>query len=62
MPEDPEQFAEMLAAAVAETARDIPAVSHDVRDAASQTRRRWTRSRGRYSHCEITGAISTRGC
>lgn len=39
MPEDPEQFAEMLAAAVVEAARDIPAVSHDVRDAASQSRK-----------------------
>jgi hypothetical protein len=27
MPEDPEQFAEPLAAAVTEVARDIPAVS-----------------------------------
>ncbi|WP_288119858.1 SbcC/MukB-like Walker B domain-containing protein [Microbacterium sp. 69-7] len=39
MPDDAEQFAEMLAAAVTEAARDIAAVSHDVRDAASQTRR-----------------------
>ena len=38
MPEDPEQFAELLAAAVTEAARDIPAVSYEVRDAASQAR------------------------
>ncbi len=39
MPEDPEQFAELLAAAVTEVARDIPAVSYEVRDAASQARK-----------------------
>ncbi|HAM13854.1 MAG TPA: hypothetical protein DCO91_11200, partial [Microbacterium sp.] len=39
MPEDPEQFAELLAAAVTEAARDIPAVSYEVRDAASQARK-----------------------
>ncbi|WP_243076296.1 ATP-binding protein [Microbacterium sp. SS28] len=39
MPEDPAQFAELLAAAVIETARDVPAVSYEVRDAASQARR-----------------------
>jgi len=39
MPEDAEQFAEMLAAAVIEASRDVAAVPHDVRDAASQTRK-----------------------
>lgn len=39
LPEDAEQFAEMLAAAVTEAARDIAGVPHDVRDAASQTRK-----------------------
>ncbi|WP_394279796.1 ATP-binding protein [Microbacterium sp.] len=39
MPGDPEQFAEMLAAAAAEATRDIAAVPHEVRDAASQARR-----------------------
>lgn len=39
MPDDAEQFAELLAAAVPEAARDIPAVAYDVRDAASQARR-----------------------
>ncbi|WP_396640918.1 ATP-binding protein [Microbacterium sp.] len=39
MPDDSVQFAELLAAAVAEATRDIPAVSYDVRDAASQSRK-----------------------
>jgi uncharacterized protein YPO0396 len=39
MPEDSAQFAELLAAAVIETARDVPAVSYAVRDAASQARK-----------------------
>ncbi|WP_260837398.1 ATP-binding protein [Microbacterium sp. SLBN-146] len=39
LPEDAAQFAELLAAAVTEAARDIPAVSFDVRDAASQARK-----------------------
>ncbi len=39
VPEDAAQFAELLAAAVAEAARDIPVVPYEVRDAASQTRK-----------------------
>lgn len=39
MPEDSAQFAELLAAAVTEAGRSIPAVSYDVRDAASQARK-----------------------
>ena len=39
MPEDSAQFAELLAAAVGETARDVPAVSYEVRDLASQARK-----------------------
>lgn len=39
MPEASAQFAELLAAAVTEAARDVPAVSYDVRDAASQSRK-----------------------
>lgn len=39
MPEDAAQFAELLAAAVTEAERDIPAVSFEVRDAASRARK-----------------------
>jgi uncharacterized protein YPO0396 len=39
MPTDSAQFAELLAAAVTEAARDLPPVSLDVRDAASQSRK-----------------------
>lgn len=39
LPEGPEQFAELLAVAVAEAARDVPAVPYEVRDAASQARK-----------------------
>lgn len=39
IPDSPAQFGELLAAAVIEGARDVPPVSHEVRDAASQARR-----------------------
>jgi len=39
LPETAEQFAELLSTAVAEAARDIPAVSFDIRDAASTARK-----------------------
>lgn len=39
MPTHSEQFAELLAAAVVEASRDVPAVSYEVRDAASHARK-----------------------
>lgn len=40
MPDDSAQFAELLAAAVTEVTRDVAAVPYQVRDAASQARRK----------------------
>lgn len=39
VPADAAQFAELIATAVTESARDVPAVSYEVRDAASAARR-----------------------